>query len=328
MTPLAAIEDNTGVDEATMHTTDELGAALGGPGHAGGMPTTDHEESSPPWVHRGWVRALLGVLLYLVVTFIVQVPLLIVLFALGADVAAAAEPADLGLGVLFVMQLSGLVAVVLAVWLMRHFVDRRSLGSLGLSLAGRGGQLLEGVAWGAGLIGGVVLCLFALGALTVHQGHTAVGPSTLLVYLLVLAMAAVGEELLMRGYVLANLMASMNSFVALVVSSVLFCAMHALNPSATLLSLVNTALVGVLLGVYYVHRRNLWFPIGIHFAWNYLQGPILGFDVSGLATHSLLEFNLSGSALVTGGEYGPEGSLLTTVLLILAAIAIHLRFRR
>jgi len=319
LTPLAAIEDNTGEDEATMHTTDELGAAPGGPPHA---------ESLPPRVRRGWVRALLGILLFLVVMFIVQVTLLIVLFALGADVAAAAEPAELGLWVLFVIQLGQLVAVLLAVWLMRRFVDRRSLGSLGLSLAGRGGQLLEGVAWGTGLIGGVVLCLFALGALTVHQEHTAVGPATLLVYLLVFAMAAVGEELLMRGYVLSNLMESMNRFVALVVSSVLFCAMHAFNPGVTLLDLVNTALAGVLLGVYYVHRRNLWFPIGMHFAWNYLQGPILGFDVSGLATNSVLEFNVSGSALVTGGEFGLEGSLLTTVLVILATAAIHLRFRR
>ncbi len=311
-----------------MHATDELGAApAGGPAHAEGTPTTDYAESLPPRVRRGWVRALLGILLFLVVTIIVQVPLLIVLFTLGADVAAA-EPAELGLGVLFVTQLGGLVEVLLAVWLMRRFVDRRSLGSLGLSLAGHGGQPLEGVAWGTGIIGCVVLCLFALGALTVHQEHTAVGPATLLVYLLVLAMAAVGEELLMRGYVLANLMESMNSFVALVVSSVLFGAMHALNPSATLLGFVNTALAGVLLGVYYVHRRNLWFPIGMHFAWNYLQGPILGFDVSGMATDSLLEFNVSGSALVTGGEFGLEGSLLTTVLVILAAIAIHLRFRQ
>ncbi len=247
MTPLAAIRDNTGEGEATMHATDDLGAApAGGPAHAEETPTTDYAESLPPRVRRGWVRALLGILLFLVVSIIVQVPLLIVLFTLGTDVAAA-EPAELGLGVMFVTQLGGLVEVLLAVWLMRRFVDRRSLGSLGLSLAGHGGQPLEGVAWGTGIIGCVVLCLFALGALTVHQEHTAVGPATLLVYLLVFAMAAVGEELLMRGYVLANLMESMNSFVALVVSSVLFVAMHALNPSTTLLGFVNTALAGVLL---------------------------------------------------------------------------------
>jgi len=81
------------------------------------------------------------------------------------------------------------------------------------------------------------------------------------------------------------------------------------------------------LGIYYIHKQNLWFPIGIHFTWNLFQGAVLGFEVSGTKTVSMITQNIQGNELITGGEFGFEASLLATILMIVSIIVIHLKYR-
>ena len=107
--------------------------------------------------------------------------------------------------------------------------------------------------------------------------------------------------------------------VALLLSSALFALAHGANPGIGLLSLVNIALAGALMGAAYLRQRNLWEPIALHWAWNWLQGPVLGYGVSGITMGSpMLELHLAGSPLLTGGAFGFEASLPCTVLLALA----------
>jgi len=95
---------------------------------------------------------------------------------------------------------------------------------------------------------------------------------------------------------------------------------HLGNPSATPLSTANTVLAGVLLAAAYLKTRALWLPIGLHWAWNFLMGPVLGLPVSGYRLGGLPGARVSGPEWLTGGTYGPEGSVVLTVVCAVATV--------
>ena len=135
---------------------------------------------------------------------------------------------------------------------------------------------------------------------------------------------AFSEEIVFRGYILGNLLESYNKWLALIISAALFALVHSGNPEVSVIAIINVFVAGILLGINYVYTRNLWFSIVFHFAWNFLQGPVLGFDVSGLELESLVQADTKGSILLTGGKFGFEASVLETALFM---IAIFLLFR-
>ncbi len=199
---------------------------------------------------------------------------------------------------------------------------RLPLSLLGLSLKGRWKDLLAGL--------GVAVLLYVVGfGLSLLTGTVEVAgvqlvPSALLGTLLLFLLVAVTEEVMLRGFVLGRmLVGGMNRFVALFLSSALFSAMHLFNPNFALLPFVNILLAGCLLGASFLYTRNLCFPIALHWFWNWMQGPVLGYEVSGMNSgESLLTLRLTGSDLLTGGSFGFEGSLLCTVLLVVGTLAI------
>lgn len=196
------------------------------------------------------------------------------------------------------------------------------LSLLGLSLKGRGKDLLAGV--------GVAVLLYAVGfGLSLLTGMVEVAdvqwmPRDLLGALMFFLLVAVTEEVMLRGFVLGRMLSEgMNRFVALLLSSALFSAMHLFNPNFAFLPFVNILLAGCLLGASFLYTRNLCFPIVLHWFWNWLQGPVLGYEVSGTdCGQTLLALRLKGSDLLTGGSFGFEGSLLCTVLLVVGTLAI------
>jgi membrane protease YdiL (CAAX protease family) len=294
-----------------------------------------HSRSDPqPLVPHGWLRALLCVILWLFgmigLTIVVAVGVGVYVAVTDGEPPSAEAFQDLSslsLGVLAVIQVLSFALTMAVVWPLRRFVDRRSLRSLGLTVRGYGAHLVHGMAWGVGLIVFGFVVLRALGALTVVPDHDAIGLPSFLGYLAVLTLAALTEELLFRGYLLSNLMESMHHWLALLLSALVFAAFHLLNANISLLSVINLVLAGVVLGVYYIRRRNLWFSIAMHLTWNLFQGPVFGFEVSGIECPSLIGHRVSGSEVLTGGEFGLEGSILTTVFLIVATVLISLQFR-
>ena len=102
--------------------------------------------------------------------------------------------------------------------------------------------------------------------------------------------------------------------------------MHIGNPNMSAVPLFNLFLAGLLLGVYCIHKNNLWFPIGAHITWNYFQGPVLGFEVSGNDVDSIFIQSLDGSELITGGEFGFEGSIILTTFMIIGIIYLDRRY--
>ena len=126
---------------------------------------------------------------------------------------------------------------------------------------------------------------------------------------------------------MSNFFDSMNKYIALIISSLLFAVMHLANANVTVLSFVNIFLAGVLLGIYYVHKRNLWLPISLHFSWNFFQGPIFGFEVSGVDVTGVIIQDIHGPDLITGGTFGFEGSVIATLLMVIAIALLQYRFR-
>lgn len=146
-------------------------------------------------------------------------------------------------------------------------------------------------------------------------------------------LAAVGaayvEELVVRGILFRNIEDMLGSWLALAVTAALFGLAHLSNPHATIVSALAIALeAGVLLGAAYMATRRLWLAIGIHFAWNFVQGGIFGVVVSGNASEGILRGELRGAPLVTGGSFGAEGSLIAVVVCLTAAVPLLMIARR
>ncbi|HYV00645.1 MAG TPA: type II CAAX endopeptidase family protein [Pyrinomonadaceae bacterium] len=149
---------------------------------------------------------------------------------------------------------------------------------------------------------------------------------TLVFSALLFIVAALAEEALFRGYPLQTLTRANLAWLAVFLTSVPFAAIHLRNPNvAAGFTFFNTALAGVWLAVAYLRTRSLWFPLGVHWAWNWALGSLFGLPVSGisdLAPHPLLRGTDLGPAWLTGGGYGIEGGLACTITLIVSTFFI------
>ena len=138
---------------------------------------------------------------------------------------------------------------------------------------------------------------------------------------------AISEELFLRGYVLNNLLVSFNKYIALLISSLLFSLMHGANPNFSLIPFIGLFIAGLFFGLSYIFTRSLWFPIALHFSWNFFQGTIFGFNVSGKDTYSLLATKNNSLNVWNGGDFGFEGSILSIILQIIAIGIVFIIFK-
>jgi membrane protease YdiL (CAAX protease family) len=136
--------------------------------------------------------------------------------------------------------------------------------------------------------------------------------------------AAVLEELLLRAVLFRLLEEATGTTIAVIVSAIVFGLLHGLNPGATPLSTAAIAIeAGVLLALAYALTHNLWLAIGIHMAWNFTEGSVFGAAVSGGAqSQSLVRSVISGPDWLSGGAFGPEASIVSVAVCLLASLAI------
>ena len=218
----------------------------------------------------------------------------------------------------------GAFVLVFVYRLLVRWTERRGASELGTT--GAIGGFLRGALIGVALFCTVFAILWALGIAT----FSGLGSTRDLVAIFaVCVLAGFGEEITFRGGVFRLLEEGFGTLVALLVSGALFGLMHAPNPGATVVSTVAIALeAGILLSAAYAMTRSLWLAIGLHFAWNFTEGGIFGAAVSGGKATGLLKTQLSGPPLLTGGEFGPEASVVAVavcVMLALVMIAITIR---
>lgn len=222
---------------------------------------------------------------------------------------------------LLLVQLSSLISLLFTLFIFIRIPPAKDYVGLGLTGEGVLKDIGLGCLAGAGIIGISFLVLFLSGVVSSVELNEAFTGRELLVWLLIYLVVAFVEELMFRGYFLNVFMDRYPPLVSLLVTSLFFGLMHFLNPSFGWLGFVNIFLAGLLMGLVFFFRRNIWLPLGIHFGWNFVQGTILGFNVSGIDAENLLHLQLEGSALMSGGDFGLEGSLVTTAV-CLAAITL------
>lgn len=213
---------------------------------------------------------------------------------------------------------ASLAAILVYIGLYKHY-EERDINELSFKRIGF--HLSLGIFLG-----------FLLQSLTIFvmylKGHYEIIEVNALVSILpALAMAfssAIFEEILLRGIVFRITEESLGSYLALLISALFFGLMHLGNPNSTLQASIGIALqAGLLLGVAYMFTRNLWFPIAIHFAWNFSQAGIYGASVSGHKMEAtLMVSKIEGPEWITGGHFGPEGSIQATVFCLIVMLIL------
>jgi membrane protease YdiL (CAAX protease family) len=207
-----------------------------------------------------------------------------------------------------------------------RLVERRAVAELALPCMGR--ELGIGLALGAGLYAACVLVLMAAGSYRIEG----LNPWSFLLPAVPMTInSAVFEELLFRGAVFRILEEWLGSWVALVLSSLVFGFVHLLNPAGTVLgALFISVEAGLLLAAAYLLTRRLWMSMGFHAAWNYTQSAIFSGIVSGGDRDpGLIRSVIEGPAVLTGGSFGLEASVVAFVLCTTAGVVLlRLAIRR
>jgi hypothetical protein len=222
------------------------------------------------------------------------------------SVLDAAPAIRTGVYVLAVGLMTGVSAVVVLVF--RLFFDRRDIFSLGL-IRPTWKRLVSPLS---GLVLGLALGAAPAARLIASDAYRLAGfnPSLLPIATLgFFAVAAFHEELVFRGYLLQNLIEARRPWPGVIVSALLFCAIHAVNPHFMEgpLGALTILLAGVALAEAYLLSGDLWFPAALHLGWNAIQGAILGLPVSGFPVEGFLEVERVEEA-AGGNGFGPEGS--------------------
>ena len=214
--------------------------------------------------------------------------------------------------------LAAVILVLLYKLTIRHFgSDRRD----DLRLSGAGKPLGLGLFAGLALFSLIVAIAAAFGVYRiVGEGSS----KQLLAAMITSALfPAISEELLFRGILFRWIEEFGGSWVALLLTSVFFGAVHLLNPNASWIAAVGIAFeAGIMLGAAYMLTRSLWLPMGIHAAWNFAQGEIYDIPVSGNPVDGLVDARLMGAPLLTGNGFGLEASIIAMVAATLFGLCL------
>ena len=222
------------------------------------------------------------------------------------------------------------IAIVLSVFLARRYLDKRSISSMGLKLSYK-------LIWD--LVVGFLIAFLSLAFLYFmeillgwakfnsfawdKQTPAAVLYGTILA-LVIFILVGWSEELLSRGYHLQTLASGSNIIFGLIASSTIFGILHITNPNATWISIIGIFFAGLFLGFGYIRTRQLWLPIGLHIGWNFSEGVIFGFPVSGWSGFQITNNTFTGPPLWTGGSFGPEAGLIVLPALLIGTILIYI----
>ncbi|MDR2382353.1 MAG: CPBP family intramembrane metalloprotease [Prevotellaceae bacterium] len=272
---------------------------------------------------KGWIRALLIIIPFLVFTGVLQI---IGRLLLGLN--PQTEPTFVETTVIHGINAIG---TLLLVFIFTRYLDRKKFKSIGFkrNYAGDIDYIIE-ILLGI-IIGSLIITLGAFILIVLNEVKVTeieFNLPNVLISMTFFAFVAINEEILMRGYILNNFLQSMNKYLALVLSSLIFALLHLLNPSFNLMGFISILFAGMLLGFFYIHTKSLWFALVLHFCWNFFQGTIFGFKVSGNPTYSIISQHPVKNNILNGGEFGFEGSIFSPIFIAIAILVIWWIFIR
>lgn len=227
--------------------------------------------------------------------------------------------------IILIAAISGTTGTIIA----RRYLDKKTMLSFGLKIDSFAiKDWLYGFLLSFLMVGLVFLLLLWFGLLEFES----VNPNILtlkflqdfiLMFVALVILTAWWEELVFRGYLLQNMIKGMGINWAVIISCILYGAVHATNPNAGIISSSIIVLFGFMRLYGYLRTSQLWLSMGMHAGWNFFQGPIFGFGTSGYETESVLIHKLNGSDWLTGGKFGPEGSVFTVLIVLLAILSMY-----
>lgn len=251
------------------------------------------------------------------------------MFAVGIAVFGISPEVDSAAGLL-VSQIADLVAVTVSIFIARRILDRRSFASLGLHMSHDAGRdLAIGIVMTCLMMGSIFALERSLGWLHVESfawQTESIGTviRSVLLYAAICVLVGYKEELMSRGYHLQTIASGTSLVWGWIISSAVFGVLHLANPHANLLSVTGIILAGLFLGYAYIRTGSLWLSIGLHTGWNFFEGVVFGFPVSGLPFYTLPRIAVSGPVLWTGGEFGPEAGMVLIPALVIGFVLIFM----
>lgn len=217
-------------------------------------------------------------------------------------------------------------ALLIAVysWLFGFYEKRRVSEFYGDGIAT---HILLGALLGALLQGLTILVMYLGGAYRLVSVNTA---AFLIPSLVMAVSSAIFEEILLRGILFRILEEKLGSYLSLAISALIFGALHLANPNSSVLAALGLAIqAGLLLGAAFMYAKSLWLPIAIHFAWNFTQSAVFGAAVSGnKVSKTWISSAAEGPEWLTGGGFGPEGSIQATLFCSVATLVFLMLCRR
>lgn len=228
----------------------------------------------------------------------------------------------------FVRLITILVSIFTANFFVFIFLKKQTFQQSPVGLSNLGKDLFNGFLLGAGIFSVVIFVSWLIGIYSVTGFYWDTHSSLetfifILSNLLFFLSVGLSEEYIYRAGMVHIFEDSWGTWVALIVSSLIFGFSHLGNPHATLRGAIAITIeAGFFLGSAYLLTRKIWFVVGIHWAWNYFQGPVLGTVISGssAAQEGLLMSNMNGSDWLTGGIFGPEAGIPAMVICTSAGI--------
>jgi len=237
------------------------------------------------------------------------------------------------------------IGAVLSTLMAARGLDRRPWKDYGITFSKKSyyhcllGFLLSGIAMGI-----IYVIEYIAGWLTFANfgwtgyAHPLQYIAALITYFLFMVVVGFYEELVFRGYQIVNLSEGLNlqrisrrqaAIIAVALSSLIFGMLHAFNPDAGIISTIYVTLAGAMLAFPFIITGRLSLSIGLHIGWNFFEGGIFGFTVSGMPTRtSLLHIHQQGPTFITGGAFGPEAGLMGLLGIALIVSVLWWRFRK
>ncbi len=270
------------------------------------------------WKIAGMLGTVFGVLFLLM--FLIQFGFVFIMTTTGNldPTTAAATPlafltaAIINSSMMF-LQTIVMITIPILLWTKVLKKDKASLGLPPLAKQRR--TMRQGLAMGAGSMTLVFLLLIVTDSALVLTWIPQGSPSLLIMFFLYI-LIGYSEEIICRGYIQGVMRQTHNPGLIILVPSLIFSLLHSANQGIGWLPYLNLFLIGLFLSLITLSSGNLYSAIGFHIFWNFFQGPIYGFSVSGGQESGLLTTYMKGNSLLNGGTFGPEGGLIVTAVML------------
>jgi membrane protease YdiL (CAAX protease family) len=267
----------------------------------------------------GHIRTVWRMLTYLGIIVLAWVPFIGILLLLSLIFPSGMGGKEMlsGINIIFMTGID--CALVLGAWITLRWIDHRPFALLGMSFSLEGlKEFFIGSIFGILYLTSIALILLITGWASFSFGNMdSQVLLSMLTYLVFFAVAGFLEEVVNRGYLFQAFIEGTRAWIAILIFSLVFSLGHILNEELSWVGGLNLFLHGILFSLAYLKTRSLWVPIGMHVAWNWTQGPLWGMNVSGTTIdNSFLVSVPKGPALLSGGDFGAEGSLITLVVTI------------